>query len=115
VVKTNTTYKPLIQYFCVDETYPAIQISDLNSTELSPRFYIEIFYSSGTRRRDYIISANTPKFVIDLTAYLAATILGETITDTKFMVNEYGGTPETFYKDCTNLLSNIFISYTYDE
>jgi hypothetical protein len=56
------------------------------------------------------------KVVIDLTADLAvARPEKEEIVSSQFMVNEYGGNSETYYKYCINILSNIFISYTYDE
>jgi hypothetical protein len=50
-----------------------------------------------------------------LTAVLAEARQGGKITDVQFPAIAYGKSSEIFYKDCVNVLSNIFISYTYDE
>jgi hypothetical protein len=53
--------------------------------------------------------------VIDLTADLAVVRLWQEINSTIFTSSNYGGTVDTYYKDCINILNNIFISYTYDD
>jgi hypothetical protein len=112
---TGSTYKSLIQYYCSNEEYPTIKISIVNSGTQSPELYIEIFENYGIIYSGYKITPNTPKLVIDLTAVLAEARPEEKITDAKFPVSGYGKYSEMFYKDCVNILSNVFISYTYDE
>jgi hypothetical protein len=112
---TDSTYKPLIQYFCTNETYPVIKISVINSTATTPKLYIEIFDSSGAAYKQYIIRQYVPKVIIDLTADLAASRSGQEIVSAQFMVDDYGEDLETYYKDCVNILNNVFISYTYKD
>jgi hypothetical protein len=112
---TNTTRRQLLQYFSANDTYIAITISVLNSTQTDPQLNIKIANKFGNLSKEYTITQNEPKVVIDLTADLAAAKPGEEIVSAKFTQSLYGENSEIFYKDCVNILSNIFISYTYDE
>jgi hypothetical protein len=93
--------------------YSAIGISVVNSTYyVSPHLPIIINQNYGQVHKEYIVTASGPKVVIDLTAELVAVRWGEEIVSTGFVAN---GDPNDFYKDCVNILSNVFISYTYED
>jgi hypothetical protein len=112
---TNNQYKNLIQYYCTNETNAAIKIAVINSTYYtSPRFRITIFNSINAFYKDYIITPDESKIVIDLTADLAIAKPNKEIVYAQF-VNEFEVDSNTYYYHCINILSNIFISYTYDE
>jgi hypothetical protein len=111
----ETTRKPLLRYFCTNKTYPAIVISVINSTRLTPRFLISIHNSNNSSMIQYIITADTPKHVIYLTADLAEATQGEKIVSAQFTSTDFGGDLNDFYQHSISLLSNLFISYTYDE
>jgi hypothetical protein len=114
---TNAQYKQLIRYYStIDDTYPAIYISAVNSTYYtSPRLCIEIRKNDAAIHKSYIITPTTPKVVFDLTADLAEARPNEEIKDAEFASADYGGDSEIFYKHCVNILSNVFISYTYED
>jgi hypothetical protein len=116
---TNNTRKILFRYYCTNTTYSAITISIINSpynpTELPPQLHIAIYNSDSTNYKQYVVTADTPKQLSDLTSDLAEARPGEKIVSAKFTPNEFGKSSEIFYKDCVNILSNVFISYTYDE
>jgi hypothetical protein len=84
---TNTSYKPLIYYYCTDESYAAIIILVINSTVILPQLYIIIYNSSGNIYKEYTIAANNPKVIIDLTAYLADARSRQKIVSTMFAGN----------------------------
>jgi hypothetical protein len=113
----DTSPKPLVQYFCTNESHTVIEISINNATYYqSPLIFISIFNSNGNLINQYTVKADTPKKVIDLTADLARIRPEDKeIVSAKFSQSLFGGTSETFYQHCINVLSNIFISYTYDE
>jgi hypothetical protein len=50
-----------------------------------------------------------------LTDELAGARPGEEIKDDEFLSEGFGGDPDEFYRNCINILSNIFISYTYED
>jgi hypothetical protein len=64
--------------------------------------------------KEYVVTANEPKIVIDLTADLAVTRPGEDITGTQFTLAAFGGDKNVFHTHCINILKDIFISYTYE-
>jgi hypothetical protein len=109
--------KPLIYYYCTDETNTAIQIYVMNSGYPSPQIVIAINNSdcSNSLYKSYRISESEPKVVIDLTADLAAAREGKEIGSAHFRFNEFGGDPDEYYQHCINILNNVFISYTYNE
>jgi hypothetical protein len=112
---TDSTHKLLIQYFCTDESYPVIVISVINSTVVISQVYIEIFHSSGNSKKKYIMRQYVPKVIIYLTADLITAILRRKIVSVHFMYSEYRVSPNTFNKNCINILSNVLISYMYKD
>jgi hypothetical protein len=56
---TNNTRKQLLQFFCADDTYPAIVISVMNSTQTHPQLHIAIYKSDNTNYKQYVVTANT--------------------------------------------------------
>jgi hypothetical protein len=112
---TDSTRKPLVQYFCADDTYPAIVISVMNSTQTDPQLHIAIRKSDNTTYKQYVVTVDTHKQVIDLTADLAEARLGEKIVSTQFAGTNFGGDLDEYYQHCINILSNVFISYTYHD
>jgi hypothetical protein len=50
-----------------------------------------------------------------LTAALAEVRPGEEIVSAQFILSEWEGSADDFYQHCTNILSNVFISYTYKD
>jgi hypothetical protein len=116
---TNNTRKILFRYYCTNKTYSGITISVINSTynptELPPQLHIAIYKSDNSTYKQYVVTADTPKQVIDLTADLATARLGEIIVSTQFTSTNFRGDLNEYYQHCINILSNLFISYTYDE
>jgi hypothetical protein len=114
---TGSQYKQLIRYYSTDETNPVIYISVVNSTYYtSPRLYIEIRKNNADIHKCYTITLTTPKIVIDLTDELATVRPNEEIKDAEFLSANFGvGDSDEFYRHCVNILSNIFISYTYED
>jgi hypothetical protein len=55
---TDSTRKPLVQYFCADDTYPAIEISVMNSTQTDPQLHIAIYKSDNTSYKQYVVTTN---------------------------------------------------------
>jgi hypothetical protein len=97
-------------------TYPAIIIAFSNySTELHPHLTIRIYDSNCNRKMDNIVKQDQPKYVLDLTTALAGVRPGEEIVSAQFMLSEWGGSADDFYKHCINILSNVFITYTYKD
>jgi hypothetical protein len=111
---TDSNYKPLLQYFCTNVNYPAIEITVINSTVVTPQIYIKILQTNGSVNTTYTISQYTPIIKIDLTADLAVARSGQEIISAQLTPNNFGGFSEPFYHYCVNILSNVFISYTYD-
>jgi hypothetical protein len=111
----NTEDKLLLRYYYINETYPAIEISVINSTAVTPQIYTIIRNSSNIIIKTYTINQFKGKVVIDLTADLAIVRLNEKIVSTQFTPADFGGDPNEFYEHCVNILSNIFISYTYED
>jgi hypothetical protein len=112
----SVTQKKLLQYFCTDETYPAIVFSVITSSSMgyTPRLYILFYTSTNGMKYSRSVTENSPKFICDLTAQLASARPGEEIVSAQFMLSEHPTrTADQFYKDCVNILSNVFISYTY--
>jgi hypothetical protein len=87
----------------------------MNSTQTDPQLHIAIYKSDNTTYKQYVITSDTPKQVIDLTADLAEARLGEKIVSTQFTSTNFGEDLDEYYQHCINILSNIFISYTYNE
>jgi hypothetical protein len=113
---TDYKYKELVRYNSTNDTYPAIKISAVNSTNYaSPQLYIEIRENNADIHKSYTITADTPKVVIDLTDELAAARPGEEIKDAEFAFADFGGDSDEFYLHSVNILSNVFISYTYED
>jgi hypothetical protein len=117
---TDTVRKQLLYYYCTNENFRAIQISVINSTSYtSPRMFIEIYHLNGYRYKEYIITVDERKVVIDLTADLAAARSEneeeQKIVSAQFLLSTYGVDSETYSKDCINILSNFFFSYTYED
>jgi hypothetical protein len=112
---TDSTQKPLVQYFCADDTYPAIVISVMNSTQTNPQLHITIQKSDNTTYNQYVVTVDTTKQVIYLTTDLAEARPGEKIVSTEFTSTNFGGDLDEYYQHCINILSNLFISYTYNE
>jgi hypothetical protein len=81
---------------------------------LPPQIFIAIIQTYGIAEKVYTITASEPKVVIDLTADLAAARSRPEIISAQFRPNEFGGNPDDFYQHCINILSKIFISYTYE-
>jgi hypothetical protein len=77
------------------------------------RFYIRINNLYGMYK-EYIISTTNYKGIYDLTTDLNNARPGEKLVSAQFMVNEFGGESNDFYQHCINILSNFFISYTYE-
>jgi hypothetical protein len=69
---TNSSYKQLIYYYAINEIAPVIVISVINSTYISSQLTIEINNSNNIIYKKYTIEQHVPKFVIYLTADLAA-------------------------------------------
>jgi hypothetical protein len=93
-----------------------MQISVMNNKNYtSPRLAVMMYELNSSSANSYITTLTEPKVVIDLTAELTSLRLGEEILFAQFPTAEYQETPEIFYKDCVNILSNVFISYTYED
>jgi hypothetical protein len=86
-----------------------------NSTEIYPQLAIRIYDSTGNSKMDYIVKQDQPKYVFDLTTTLAGVRPGEEIVSAQFMLTEWARSVDDFYKHCINILSNVFISYTYKD
>jgi hypothetical protein len=113
---TDYKYKELVRYYSTDDTYPAIIIAAVNSTYYpSSQLWIEIINPNNTLYHNYMATPTAPKIVIDLTADLANARPGEKIVSAQFTSTNFGGDLNDYYQPCVNILSNIFISYTYDE
>jgi hypothetical protein len=110
----NTTRKPFVQFFCKNESYPAIEIIVIKSTVYKLEILIYNSDNSGFYK-EYVVTASSPKVVIDLTADLAVTRPEGDIKSTQFKLTDLGGDQNVFYQYCVNILSNIFISYTYED
>jgi hypothetical protein len=112
---TDNVRKHLVFYYTQTQTYPAIEISVLNSTIYAyPRIYILISNLNGSMYREYVITQSSPKVTIDLTADLAAARPGEVIIHAQFKPVEFGGDLNEFYTHCINILLNVFFSSTYE-
>jgi hypothetical protein len=112
----STNRKPLLRYYCTNETYPVIVISVIGTTYLGlPQLRIEIYNSNGDCHKEYILTANERKVVMDLTAELATVRPGKEIVSAQFALADFGGDSNEFYKHCVNILSNVFIFYTYED
>jgi hypothetical protein len=107
---TDSTRKPLAQYFCADDTYPTIIISVMNFTQTDPQLHIAIYKSDNTTYKQYVVTVDTPKQVIDLTVDLAEARLGEKIVSTQFASTTFEGDINENYQHCINILSNVFFS-----
>jgi hypothetical protein len=82
--------------------YEAIKISVLNS--------------NNTLYKEYRVTASEPKVVIDLTADLAIARPGKEITSLQVKESDHPTrTADQFYQDCINILTNVFISYSYTD
>jgi hypothetical protein len=110
----NTTRKPFVQFFCKNEFYPAIEITVIKSTVYKLEILIYNSDNSGFYK-EYVVTASSPKVVIDLTADLAVTRPEKDIKSTQFKLAEFGGDQHVFYRHCINILKHIFISYTYED
>jgi hypothetical protein len=115
-VVNNSFFKTLLYYRSSQSSSAVIQISVINSSTIDPQLYIKI-YNTSTRSvyKEYRITKNEPKVVIDLTTDLAVARPGQYISSALFTVNDYGGNIDDFYRHCVNILSSVFISYTYDD
>jgi hypothetical protein len=112
----STIRKPLLRYYCTDEAGPAIVISVIGTTYFGlPQLYIEIYNSNGNIYKIYTITTSEPKVVIDLTTDLAAARPGEKIVSAQFTPADFGRNSDEFYQHCVNILSNVYISYTYED
>jgi hypothetical protein len=107
--------KPLLRYYCTDETYPAIAILIMNCAFPLPQFIIKLHDSNNNLIKDYVVKASAPKAVYDLSADLAIARPNEKIVSAQFTLVDFGGNSDDFYRHCVNILSNVFISYTYNE
>jgi hypothetical protein len=76
---------------------------------------ILIYNSDNSIYKEYVVTANEPKIVIDLTADLAITRFGQDITTTQFKLAEFGGDQNTFHMRCVHILKNMFFSYTFED
>jgi hypothetical protein len=113
---TDDTLSSLLWYYCTDDANPAVEISVINSTIYSsPRIYIRIYNLNNSNYKVYLITENASKVVIELTDDLAVYKEGKEIASAQFTPTGYGGFSEPFYHYCVNILSNIFISYTYED
>jgi hypothetical protein len=89
-----------------------------NSTVNAPGVLIRIKKPDGTAYKSYVAAKQKPKIVCDLTTDLAAARPGEVIKSAKFSqssTSPYARSQTDFFQDCLNILSNVFISYTYKE
>jgi hypothetical protein len=66
----SITLRPLISYYCENDV--AAIIISVNSYTGDPQLFVRINTSNNDVHKQYIVSANEPKVVIDLTADLAA-------------------------------------------
>jgi hypothetical protein len=83
-VPQTSIYKPLVQYFCINDSFAAIQIKVTHSTLSGPQLVIFIVYQNGNVYNRYIVSAETPKKVTDLTADLVVVSPGQKIISAQF-------------------------------
>jgi hypothetical protein len=108
----STTFRPIISYYCEND-YAAI-IIQVSSYTGDPKLSIRIYASNNNLHKEYIVKANEPKVIIDLTAELAVAIPGKEIKSANFSGDLYDNL-EIFYQHCINILNNVFISYTYED
>jgi hypothetical protein len=111
---TDPIRKPLVKYFCTNEKYTAFEITVINSTVLTAQLAVRIYDSEDFLYKLYYVTQIEPKVVIDLTDDLAKCRYKQEVISAQFSVVEYGGSADDFYQHCVNILSNVFISYTYD-
>jgi hypothetical protein len=78
---------------------------------------VKILKKDGQTYKQYIATQNTPKVSIDITVdFAAARSELADITSFYFRKNENPErSADQFYQDCINILSNVFISYTYND
>jgi hypothetical protein len=114
---TNNSTKPMLYCYSTGQTYPTFFISIINSTRSVPRIMVDILKLNGQTDKRYEVTLDTPKVMIDLTADFAA-VRSELadITSLQFLKSQNPErTADQFYQDCINILSNVFISYTYKD
>jgi hypothetical protein len=114
-IKTNISLiiaKELFRYYSSDDTYAAIIILVASSP---PTPYVQIITPLNDVYKQYKILSTTSKVVIDLTADLAEARPNEEIVSAQFRYSDFKGDINNFYKHCVNILSNVFISYTYED
>jgi hypothetical protein len=87
----------------------------MNSTQTDPQLHIAIYKSDNTTYKLYVVTADTHKQVIDLTIDLNKARFGGKIVSAQFTSTTFGGDLNEYYQHCINILSNVFISYTYNE
>jgi hypothetical protein len=68
---TDTFYKSLIQYFCINDSKARFAIKVINSTNTDPLLAIFILHQNGNVYKNYTVTADAPKQVIDLTAVVS--------------------------------------------
>jgi hypothetical protein len=116
---TANTNRNLVSYYDAIDATPLFVITVVNSTiGTTPGISLAIITTTGPVFKVYKATKETPKIVCDLTTDLAEGRPGEVIKYAKFgqnLISPYTRSVDDFFQDCTNLLSNIFISYTYDE
>jgi hypothetical protein len=69
----------------------------MNSTQTDPQIHIGIYKPDSINYKQYIITADTPKQVIDLTGDLAEARLGEKIVSAQFSSSNFGGDLNEYY------------------
>jgi hypothetical protein len=112
---TNTTRKALLRYYCTNATYSAITISVINSTQTDPQLHTAIYNSDSTNYKQYVVTADTPKQVIDLTVDLGEARQGEKMVSVQFTSTNFEGDLNEYYQHCINIVCNVFILYIYNE
>jgi hypothetical protein len=112
----DNTYRVLLAFST--ESSELFNIGVINSTSNIPGVLIRIKKPDGTAYKTYKATKETPMIVCDLTTDLAAARPGEVIKSAKFSQSSsspYARSQTDFFQDCVNILSNVFISYTYKD
>jgi hypothetical protein len=73
-------------------------------------------YTNSSGYKQYVVTPNTPKVTVDITADLVITSPREEITSFKFKKSDAPWIKkDVYYQNCIDILSNVFISYTYND
>jgi hypothetical protein len=110
---TNTYF---LEYYTgnTETVYPVITISISKASP--PQLILSIKYTNSSGYKQYVVTQDTPKLTVDLTADLAVARPGEEIAFFKFRKSDTPWiTKDVYYQNCIDILGNVFISYSYKD